>query len=186
VPYFCKYDQHSREKLEIEKQYIIIITEPIIANFEAMSNKKITRRLAEKTKELWNEHEKGVVIFLGFFLVAAISFQLGILQGEQWQQEPLVIEKVPEATAVSYAGVLGGSAKNNAKDNPTAENSSEVLSESEEGSVECVFVGSKNSDKYHNKACRWATQIKEENRVCFKSEEDAKSKGYLPAGCCMK
>ncbi len=46
-----------------------------------------------------------------------------------------------------------------------------------------MFVGSKNSDKYHKMDCRWATQIKPDNIVCFKDVEDAKSKGYVPASC---
>jgi len=51
---------------------------------------------------------------------------------------------------------------------------------------ECALVGSKNSNKYHHSDCTWAKKIKPENRVCFSSEDEAKSKGYQPAGCCFK
>lgn len=58
----------------------------------------------------------------------------------------------------------------------------EASSSPEKGASSCVFVGSKNSDKYHLPTCSWARRIKPANRVCFSSEEDARSKGYTP-GC---
>ena len=36
----------------------------------------------------------------------------------------------------------------------------------------CLYVGSKNSEKYHTPACKYAKKIKEENLVCYESEED--------------
>ncbi|GEM_PF-1628507 len=47
-----------------------------------------------------------------------------------------------------------------------------------------MFVGSKNSDKYHYCNCSMAKRIKLENIVCFKSVEDAKNQGYVPCGTC--
>lgn len=46
------------------------------------------------------------------------------------------------------------------------------------------FVGSKNSDKYHYCDCRYAKRIDSENLVCFSSEEEAQSEGYVPCGVC--
>ncbi len=51
---------------------------------------------------------------------------------------------------------------------------------------QCQFMGSKNSDKYHLMSCRFADQIKPENRICFKSLEEAEKMGYKPASCCNK
>ena len=39
---------------------------------------------------------------------------------------------------------------------------------------ECLYVGSKNSDKYHKPDCKWAKRIKPENLVCYYSEEEVK------------
>lgn len=36
----------------------------------------------------------------------------------------------------------------------------------------CLYVGSKNSEKYHTPECRYAKKIKGENLVCYESEED--------------
>jgi hypothetical protein len=47
-----------------------------------------------------------------------------------------------------------------------------------ENSETCQYVGSKNSDKYHLPDSGSAKRIKEENKVCFKSKEDAEGQGY--------
>ena len=47
------------------------------------------------------------------------------------------------------------------------------------------YVGSKNSDKYHALDSGSAKRIKEENKVYFKSKEDAESQGY-EAGSSVK
>lgn len=40
--------------------------------------------------------------------------------------------------------------------------------------VDCLYVGSKNSDIYHKPDCKWAKRIKPENLICFKSIEEVK------------
>ena len=50
----------------------------------------------------------------------------------------------------------------------------------------CVFMGSKNSNKYHLPTCRYAKAIKAENLVCFTSKEDAEKQGYQPDASCIK
>lgn len=46
----------------------------------------------------------------------------------------------------------------------------------------CHWVGSKKSNKYHHPSTRCAESIKESNRICFDTPEEAKAKGYVP-GC---
>lgn len=46
------------------------------------------------------------------------------------------------------------------------------------------YVGSSKSDKYHYCSCSYAKKIYPENRLCFKSKEDAQSQGYVPCGVC--
>lgn len=135
-------------------------------------------------KDFWGKYEQKIIVCFGMVLIAVISFQVGILKGSEWQKDPVVIEKVPENQVVklSEAGtcVAHGHSHSNvlgSKDGGSATN---------EKKGSCEFVGSKNSNKYHKKTCSWATRIKESNRVCFESVQDAKSKNYIPAGCCMK
>lgn len=47
-----------------------------------------------------------------------------------------------------------------------------------------VYVGSIDSDKYHNPGCRFAKEILPENEIWFDSIEDAQNSGYSPCGCC--
>ncbi len=48
-----------------------------------------------------------------------------------------------------------------------------------------MLVGSVNSDKYHECTCRYAKKILKDNLVCFKSEQEAKSQGYIPCKACL-
>lgn len=47
-----------------------------------------------------------------------------------------------------------------------------------------VYVGSVDSDKYHNPGCRFAKEILPENEIWFDSAEDAQNSGYSPCGGC--
>jgi hypothetical protein len=49
---------------------------------------------------------------------------------------------------------------------------------------EGAYVGSKNGDKYHLPWCSGALRIKEENKVWFRTKEEAEASGYSPASNC--
>ncbi|MEX0930874.1 MAG: hypothetical protein WDZ68_01135, partial [Candidatus Paceibacterota bacterium] len=77
--------------------------------------------------------------------------------------------------------------------NPVAQNTqaagiimteSEVVEEKVVTDTEQRLVGSKNSDKYHLPHCPGASRIKDENKVWFSSEDEARSMGYIPAANC--
>ena len=132
----------------------------------------------EKVKIFWEKYERRVVLVVGFILVAVISFGVGVLQGNKLDQKTLVIEKAPTeialaSTKAQQASVLGVESNKDSKTESTAPTG------------ECLFVGSKNSNKYHKPDCRWAKNIKAENLVCFKNEEEARSKGYMGDKGCM-
>ena len=46
-----------------------------------------------------------------------------------------------------------------------------------------MFVASKNSKIYHLPDCQYVKRIKDENKIWFKSAEEAKEKGYSPHNC---
>jgi hypothetical protein len=48
----------------------------------------------------------------------------------------------------------------------------------------CKYVGSKKSNIYHLPDCPGAKRIKEENKRCFSSKEEAEKAGYRPAKNC--
>lgn len=107
-----------------------------------------------------------------FILVSALSYEAGSIQQALAEPEPLVIE-VP---AVIPAQAVPE--KQSAALPSTSRASAAALSDTQG----CIFVGSKNSNKYHVPASRCAKQIKAENRVCFSSVDAALAKGYI-AGC---
>ena len=137
--------------------------------------------IIKKIRKFWSRYEGKIVLFLGIFLVTAISFQLGVLQGQKWQPDPLIIERVPDNHVEMIQKVLGESSEKNSE----SEVSKLTVEKSEpsQKTEECMFIGSKNSDKYHKIGCRSAGRIKSENIVCFKNVEDARSKGYISASC---
>ena len=46
-----------------------------------------------------------------------------------------------------------------------------------------MFVASKNSKIYHSSDCQYAKRIKEENKIFFKSAEEARERGFSPHSC---
>jgi hypothetical protein len=58
----------------------------------------------------------------------------------------------------------------------------QVTSDPGKSQVNCPYVGSKNSDKYHKATCGVVKRIKPENRRCFDSPQVAEASGYQP-GC---
>lgn len=49
---------------------------------------------------------------------------------------------------------------------------------------EAVYIGNKNSKKFHRMDCEGAARMKEENKVSFKSREEALRNGYSPCSLC--
>jgi len=47
-----------------------------------------------------------------------------------------------------------------------------------------TYVGSINSDKYHDPSCQWAGKIKPENEIWFSDKDEAEETGYVPCKVC--
>lgn len=129
----------------------------------------------KKLKGFWGEYEAKIVLVFGFLLVSVVAFEFGLMQGQKWQQKPLIIEKMASTEAPK------GEAVNLTTADPKA--ASGAISTVKK---DCAFVGSKNSNKYHLPTCSSAKRIKPENVVCFKSAQDATDKNYQPDKSCIK
>ncbi|MFA6194046.1 MAG: hypothetical protein WC726_04255 [Parcubacteria group bacterium] len=139
-----------------------------------------------KIAEFWLKYEQKIVLAIGIVLIAAISFEAGLLKGQQNKQEPVIVNKaaavetanvnacqnISEANSAKTASVLGKSA------------STEIIATAD--NQKCAFVASKNSNKYHLLTCRYVQNIKPENKICFSSKEEAESRGFQGAKCCIK
>lgn len=127
----------------------------------------ILANIKEKGKVLLR---KDVYTAIVIVLVGVASFGLGRLSFTETEQLHVEIANVfPEASVVI------------ATENATEEGS---VPPSNTVAEQGLFVGSKNSNKYHYPWCPGAVQMKEENKVWFASVEEAKSRGYVPAGNC--
>ena len=59
-----------------------------------------------------------------------------------------------------------------------------VVIESSVPETEAMYIGNKNSKRFHLPTCRSVSQMKEKNRVEFSSREEAIEQQYIPCGDC--
>jgi hypothetical protein len=138
-----------------------------------------------KSKVFWQKYETKIILIVGFILVAIIAFEAGTIKGAKINQNPVIIEKPVQNQAVNSSNTSNTSEAQNLA--PDAKNTATRPNiPTQTVPANCAFIGSKNSNKYHLLTCRWAKNIKPENIVCFKDENEAKSKGYLPDKNCIK
>ncbi len=133
--------------------------------------------------KIWEKiirYEKTIFLVLGLILASIISFEAGFLNGRKSVQNPIIIEKSAIASEIAPGS---SNFQETTKDTLKQEKPQEVENSAISQNKECIFVGSKNSNKYHIQSCQWAKRIKPENIVCFSSKEDAVSKGYVADKC---
>lgn len=140
---------------------------------------EMIKNALDRLKNVWKAHGREGILFLGVFLVGVVSFEIGLVEGQSLVSKPLVVEvpASPLITPVSNTTATPIGTGKIMDDGSIARG--QIVAGVQQS---CTFVGSKNSNKYHLPTCSFAKRIKPANRVCFASEEDAKSKGYI-AGC---
>ena len=102
-------------------------------------------------------------------LVAFAGFGLGRLSALEGKKMPILIEGNLSILPPSNEAVLG-----NSLGTPTTK--SPKLGKN--------FVASKSGTRYYFPWCGGVSRIKEENKVWFASEEEARKSGYTPAQNC--
>ena len=125
----------------------------------------------EKTSFFNLDNDIFVVIII--ILVAFASFGMGRLSATPQEKTPIVFsEKLP----VSFEKVQPSHYPHEL----TGAVSASLDDSSRSGSI----VVSKNGTKYHFPWCSGAKQIKEENKIWFNNEQEAREAGYTPAANC--
>ena len=99
-------------------------------------------------------------------LVAFAGFGLGRLSAMEGRKTPISIERNP-----SFSFSLGKTIPNNSLGTPTTKS-------------EKSFVAAKSGTKYYFPWCGGVSRIKEENKIWFASEAEARKAGYTPAANC--
>ena len=148
-----------------------------------------TGSLIVKIKEFFLKHEQKIVLIIAFCLISAISYEFGVLQGQKWQQKPLIIEKPVNISeeqktpnlgnSESSGAVLGATSQTTVSNTGSATNMANLPV----GEAGCAYVGSKNSNKFYPPTCSYAKRIKPENVVCFKNAEEAIGQGRTESKC---
>ena len=135
-----------------------------------------------KIKEFFLKHEQKIVLIIAFCFISAISYEFGVLQGQKWQQKPLIIEKPADMSAGQKSPNL-----TNSEASGTTQTATSQVAGSNTGiasnMASCAYVGSKNSNKFYPPSCSYAKRIKPENVVCFKSAEEATGQGRMESKC---
>jgi len=139
-------------------------------------------------KNIWQKHGERILVFFALILIALVSFNAGQTHERSIKSAEIsmhIIEKQSKtAQKEQEVKALGEALERKGMDIPQENTNIETSDIAEK--KDCSLVGSKNSDKYHLPTCQWASRIKQENRVCFSSIEDAQNQGYEPAKCCNK
>ena len=128
--------------------------------------------LLNKIKSFLKENQRDLFLAALVFLVSMGSFGIGRLSAIWPEKEPIRIENLEPSIQ-------------NLEDSDAAQpaqilDSRLQIPDSSRGN----FVASRNGSSYHLPDCPGAKQIKEENRVWFKTEAEARAAGYKPAGNC--
>lgn len=147
----------------------------------------LSRFKESRIGQFWLVYEQKIVLVIGLILIAAISFQAGYLHGQKNKQEPVVVNKVTCAPCPkNETAAINTNSKATSSDNSQQSDQAKIGVHASSENQKCVFVASKNSNKYHLPTCRYAQNIKPENKVCFSSKEEAGSRGFQGAKCCIK
>lgn len=111
------------------------------------------------------KNEKMLIYGAGLVIISLLCFVFGVLKGTGLSQEPITVMR-PASEPV----ILTSASEDTESTTLTPE--------------ECKFVGSVKGSKYYPPSCSYAKKIAKENLRCFKSEQDAKEKGYEKTTSC--
>lgn len=121
---------------------------------------------------LWiQKHQNKILPAIAVIIAFGAGFQIGKVTSPYYTAHPIVFSEnaqvsppIPALEALVAPSVT-----------PTAT----VAAAKTEGK----FVGSVNSDLYHDPSCPSASRIKPANQVWFESREEAEKAGYSPSVC---
>ncbi len=137
-----------------------------------------------EAEKILKEKSGKILQTTGFLLVTTIAFLGGVFfQKDQVNNQSQVVISIPDyeikkkALKEEQSQVIPSTSSTSLEPVVNALSLTQTNLEKD-----CVYVGSKNSTKYHLATCGVAKRIKSENRRCFASEEVAKASGYI-AGC---
>ncbi len=140
--------------------------------------------------KFWLKYEKKIILLASVILIAAISFEAGYLKGQKNKKESVIVSQIAAVEETNHpesqTKADNTATKNAATNTPAKISAIEEPTAQTAEPQKCAFVASKNSNKYHLPTCRYAQNMKPENKICFSSKEEAESRGFQGAKCCIK
>ncbi len=121
-----------------------------------------------KIKAWLKENEKDVVLAIGVFFIAVISFGLGALT-KIGDNAPIIVEDSKYGSTSLTTGCATSSLS-----------TSQIVNQNAAG----IFVASVNGKYYHLPQCPGAKNISEKNKIWFQTKAEAESRGFKPASNC--
>lgn len=113
------------------------------------------------------------------FLISMASFGLGRLSAIWPAKEPIKIDEPAGNDEVDKTVPASNFIKPRFQRDDPSISSAQTISSSQGN-----FVASKNGSSYHLPSCPGALNIKEGNKIWFRTKEEAAAAGYKPAGNC--
>lgn len=148
---------------------------------------------------LVNHHKSRGGQLLVVFVALVIGWQLGRITSPYYDARPIVFEDTAcEAGAPEELVELKNEGEEKrieaAKKEEIKEEAkvSEIITKpaaagmKDSAVASGKFVGSVNSDLFHDPSCSSSKRIKDSNQVWFESVEDAEKSGYSPSKCTQK
>lgn len=127
--------------------------------------------------------------------IAVLLVTLGFIAG-RWnslatKEVPIVFQEAPgesnsAATAEELKALVEKSPKASTPPSPRMAGATGDQSDTRDADSLGSIVASVNGQKYYWPSCKEVSRIKEENRIWFDSEEEAKESGYEPSSCVLK
>lgn len=116
----------------------------------------------------------GVVLLL--LLTFAAGWQLGRVMSPYYAAHPIVFQETAGQPSPDLQALQ---AKSSVVPEPSIAAATTTAPTLNQGK----YVGSVNSDLYHDPSCPSASRIKVANQVWFASREEAEKAGYSPSAC---
>jgi hypothetical protein len=128
----------------------------------------------------WEKYGQTVLMVIIISLASTIAFQFGQIKATNDTKIDLTVRDIKNINpAQEEANMAIEALKRQGVD------VHKEIEQEKNAKEKCLFIASRNSKKYHTKDCKYGKKIKDSNLICFESIEEARNKGYLPAGGCL-
>lgn len=146
------------------------------------------REQLQKVKYFIEDHHEKLYYGALAVLLGLMGFLLGKMSEIEHKKAQIHIESAVDVNTAKSAYNFITEANMAQNEGMESQNSSNLSNQAIKSTAQAQgnYVASKNGKSYHLLICPGAKLIKEENKIFFATEEEAKAKGYAPAKNCKE